>query len=385
MSLSEIQQSVNKLSTSWEDFLERKKSEEIKSKDNLLKIEDISHNIKTINKRLDHVEFSGIRPEKGKNDEKKFLEDYMRNKQLHSSSKTEIDQKSIPLIAEDQAKYSYILTNEVAEDIYIKIRQNSTLRQLCDVQKISSDSLTYVKLEGSRAYWTKEQFNSNHDSETLNSIKIPTCQICAQSCITNSLAEDCLIDMVEIISSEMSRSFSKLENNSFIKGKILEYEPNGILTSLDTSSIIETEKKGDISYQDILKMTYSLPQEYSQHASFLLHRNILQKLQQIKCTETNTPLLQISNTGDTHYSIFGIPVYTCSEMCDNIATEEGDEDEKFAIILADFKATYKIIDRNEITMIKDPFTNKPYITYYGSKRVGGKRINDNSIKVLKVK
>jgi HK97 family phage major capsid protein len=54
-----------------------------------------------------------------------------------------------------------------------------------------------------------------------------------------------------------------------------------------------------------------------------------------------------------------------------------------AIALGDFRAGYKIVDRNQISIMRDPYTDKPFVKFYAVKRVGGDVVNPDAIKIAK--
>ena len=73
--------------------------------------------------------------------------------------------------------------------------------------------------------------------------------------------------------------------------------------------------------------------------------------------------------------IFGTPIYASSEM----TTANGD-----AVIYGNLRKGYQIVDRADIKIQRDPYSSKPFVIYYATKRVGGDVIDTNAIKVLKL-
>ena len=55
-----------------------------------------------------------------------------------------------------------------------------------------------------------------------------------------------------------------------------------------------------------------------------------------------------------------------------------------AAIYGDFKRAYQIVDRTGIRVLRDPFTDKPFVKFYTTKRVGGAVVNFEAVKVAKV-
>jgi HK97 family phage major capsid protein len=58
-------------------------------------------------------------------------------------------------------------------------------------------------------------------------------------------------------------------------------------------------------------------------------------------------------------------------------------DGKLAIAFGDFRSAYKIVDRQGIYMMRDPYTEKPFVKFYATKRVGADIVNKNAIRLAK--
>ena len=56
----------------------------------------------------------------------------------------------------------------------------------------------------------------------------------------------------------------------------------------------------------------------------------------------------------------------------------------FPIAFGNFRSGYLIAERKETTILRDPFTNKPFVNFYATKRVGGQVLDSDAIKLLRV-
>lgn len=107
-----------------------------------------------------------------------------------------------------------------------------------------------------------------------------------------------------------------------------------------------------------------------------MNRSTLSNIQKIQ--DTNGRFIwQPSISESTPETLFGIPVVCCSEM-PNIMIDA------CPVAIADFKAAYKIVDRSGISIMRDPYTEKPFVKFYSVKRVGGDVVDANAIKLLKI-
>src|SRR5213075_1991117 len=75
-------------------------------------------------------------------------------------------------------------------------------------------------------------------------------------------------------------------------------------------------------------------------------------------------------------TLLGYPVIEAEDMPDVAANS-------LSIAFGNFKAGYVIAERNVTTILRDPFTNKPYVHFYATKRIGGQVVNSEAIKLLK--
>jgi len=80
--------------------------------------------------------------------------------------------------------------------------------------------------------------------------------------------------------------------------------------------------------------------------------------------ELNTPLL-------------GAEIYVSTDMP---SISKG----ALSIAFGNFKHAYQIIDRSDIRVLRDPFTHKPYVKFYSTKKVGGDVVNFDAIKLLQI-
>ena len=125
----------------------------------------------------------------------------------------------------------------------------------------------------------------------------------------------------------------------------------------------------------LLDLINSLDEEYLVNATFLMNRTTLSDIQKLK-DESGRFIWQQSLSESLKQTIFGIPII-CSPNMPSIKADS------LAIAIADFKSAYKIVDRSGINLMRDPYTDKPFVKFYSVKRVGGDVINQAAIKFAK--
>ncbi len=71
-------------------------------------------------------------------------------------------------------------------------------------------------------------------------------------------------------------------------------------------------------------------------------------------------------------------------MVTAVATLEPDiAANSLSIAFGNFQAGYVIAERSDTSILRDPFSNKPFVHFYASKRVGGALVNSDAIKLMK--
>lgn len=262
------------------------------------------------------------------------------------------------------------------------IEENCMMRKLCSIQEISSSSFDVLIGSSMEPSWLGENGVVN-DTDTSSFVKktIPTFDLVAQPKVSQKLLDDVAINLEEWLAIRLADDFIGAEENAFINGTgsvnnkpkgILSYvnEANGITPSVGTGT-------GLFSANDILDLYYSLDDKYLNNATFLMSRTVIKEIRKLKDSVSGQYLWNSALLDGQRDTLVGCPVYTSAYM-PTLATESN------SIILGDFKY-YQIVDRIGIRILRDPFTAKPYIRFYTTKRLGGDVVDIKAFKVLKCK
>lgn len=161
-----------------------------------------------------------------------------------------------------------------------------------------------------------------------------------------------------------------MENNAFINGDGIK-KPRDIL-SPDHDTIEKIKMGNKITADGLLDFINSLKAEYLVNATLLMNRITLSEVQKLKDHQGRF-IWQSSLSDSLKQTIFGVLV-VCSSAMPPI-DKKGN-----AIAIGDFKAGYKIVDRSGINIIRDPYTEKPFVKFYTVKRVGSNVVNQEAIK-----
>ncbi len=286
----------------------------------------------------------------------------------------------------------YLTLPEFGGIIEQYIYETSPLRQLASVINIGTDTYELITDNDQAGWGWVGETQARPDTYTpqLGRMLIPVNEMYAMPNASQKMLDDAFIDVEAWIAGKVSEVFARGEATAFISGTGVN-QPKGILsytqsTGLTTQSTvaaqqIQTVYSGNatgLTYAGLVTMQNSLKEPYQANATFLLQRASNAAMLLIEDGQ-GRPIFNMAydkNAG-MEPTIFGRPVRYASDM-PAIATNA------VAVLYGDFRKGYQIVDRTGVRVLRDPYTNKPFIRFYTTKRVGGAVVNSEAIKSLTV-
>lgn len=396
MNLLEMNEKIDKLGNSWEHFKqvndERLKQVETKGSADGMVIEEltkINNSIDEQKSKLEKLEISMSRPSFENKSSDFDFENLEHKKALNSYLKKGVDSALVNLEAksildtsttEGSAYGGYLLTPTMQRIITGELSCNCFMRKICSVQAIGSSALEVIDDTNFATAWISETGTINDtDTSTLNKTTIKAHELVAQPKVTQKLLDDSSINIDEWLAYRLSEQFAAKEEEAFLKGTgDLNNQPNGITNN--TSGDIEliesnSTSNGGITAEDIVNLYYSLSEQYVGKASFVMPRSAVSAIRMLKDPTSGAYLWQPALLGGKEDTLMGCPVYQSAYMPSLSA-------DSLSVIFGDFKF-YQIVDRKGMTILRDPYTAKPYVRFYTTKRVGGDIIRKEAFKMLK--
>ena len=223
-------------------------------------------------------------------------------------------------------------------------------------------------------------------SATLAPVTFDNGEIYAMPAVTQQLLDDAQFDIETWLASEVDDVFAKQEGIAFISGDGVN-KPRGLLTYIEGGAsagrhpggnltIVPSGQAAAFSADGLITFTYSLPAPYRQGANWLMNSTTAGSIRLLKDGQGNY-LWKESYVAGQPSTLLGYPV-EIDENMPNVAANA------LPIAFGNFKIGYIINDRHGIRVLRDPYTAKPYVLFYVTKRVGGGVADPNAIRLMRI-
>lgn len=344
-------------------------------------------------KLLDRLALKGARPPLGRSgvsaadalEHKTAFEAYIRRGDETNLRAIEAKAMSVGSGADG----GYTVTPEVDAEIGRRLAVISPIRALATVRQVSTAVLKKpFATSGMATGWAGETAaRPQTASAQLAELAFPVMELYAMPAATQSLLDDAAVDIEAWISSEVEIAFAEQEGTAFVNGDGVT-QPSGFLTATKVSDAswswgklgyVATGVSGGFASSgpsDVLIDTvYALKAGYRQNASVVMNRKTQSQIRRFKDANGNYLWLPPAGPGQKA-SLMGYPVVE-AEVMPNIDTDS------YSIAIGDFRAGYLVVDRLGVQVLRDPYSAKPYVLFYTTKRVGGGVQNYEAIKLVK--
>lgn len=267
-----------------------------------------------------------------------------------------------------------------------KLKLISPIRAEAQVQPIST--VGFSKLFNDRAVgsgWVGETAARPATTNPgLTSLPWAIGEIYANPAASQDLLDDSLINVADWLGGEVEYEFSRQEGIAFLSGDGTN-KPNGLLTYVTGGANAATHPFGAITTtasgavgafttDAIITLIYALPAIFQANAKFFSNRLSMAAMMKLKNGQGNY-IWQPSFQAGQPATLMGAPIVDLPDM-PAVATGNA------AMLYGDMKRTYLVIDRMGTRVLRDPYTNKPFVQFYTTKRVGGGVQNPEAMKAI---
>lgn len=391
-SMSEIKAAIENVNKGFEDF----KAEHTKQLDEIkkgqhdalqaLKVETINAEIGKLQKAVDDVNVKLAAAQMGGAGVGDTLKDAEYSEAFKAHFKKGEFQAALNKGADDQG--GYLTPVEWDRTITDKLVLMSPMRQLANVQKVSgAGHKKLFNMGGTSSGWVGETAaRPQTNTSTFASLDFGWGEIYANPAATQQILDDSEIDLEAWLAGEVDTEFSKQEGVGFSSGDgvnkpfgILTYVTGGANAAKHPFGAIQAVNSGAaaaITADGIIDLIYDLPSAFTANARFTMNRKTQGAVRKLKDGQGNY-LWQPSYVAGQPATLAGFAITEDPNMPDVAANA-------IAALFGDFKRTYTIFDRVGVRVLRDPFTAKPYVLFYTTKRVGGGVHNPEPMRALKI-
>ena len=347
-------------------------------------------------RRIDEITLKAARPALGQEsnvarvragapEHKAAFDAYVRTGEAGGLRALEVKAMSIG----SNADGGYLVPPEIEATIGQRLTAISPIRGIAGQRTISSN--VYKKpfmTTGPAVGWVGEtDARTQTASPVLDELTFPATELYAQPAATANLLEDSAVNIDQWIAQEVEQVFAVQEGTAFVTGDG-NNRPKGFLsyTAVDNGSwtwgnigYIASGAAGAFAGSNpadaLIDLVYAVKAGYRQNGNFVMNRRTQAAVRKFKDT-TGQYLWQPPAIAGGKASLMTFPVIEAEDMPDIAANS-------LSIAFGDFGRGYLVVDRAGVSVLRDPYTAKPYVLFYTTKRVGGGVQDFDAIKVMK--
>ncbi|WP_369026600.1 phage major capsid protein [Qipengyuania sp. RANM35] len=285
----------------------------------------------------------------------------------------------------------YAVPRQIDAMIARELTEISPIRALAQVvQTGSAGYRKLVSIGGTASGWVSETAGRpGTDTPNFAEIAPPTGELYANPAASQAMLDDAGFELDTWLASEIAMEFARAEGAAFVHGTGVN-QPKGFLSSPVSTAEDGSRAFGSLQYigsgdadgfdtnpdAKLIDLVHTLKAGHRQGASFVMNSATLAEVRKLK-TADGAFLWQPGLVEGQPDRLLGYPVVEAEDMPDIAAGT-------FPIAFGNFRHGYLIAERSATQVLRDPFTNKPFVHFYATKRVGGQLLDSNAIKLLKI-
>jgi HK97 family phage major capsid protein len=283
----------------------------------------------------------------------------------------------------------YVVPERTERRIDRLLTEASPIRAIAQVRRTTAARFRKpVSLGGATSGWVSETAaRPETETPSLDLIEFPMAELYAMPAATQQLLDDAMIDVDDWLAEEVRDVFAVQESTAFVTGDG-NGKPRGFLdyavaaeglqswgelgyVATGTSGAFDAAEPADA----LIDLIYAPKTGYRAKGRFVMNRQTVSAVRRFKDADGNY-LWQPSLSQAGSSTLLGYPVTEAEDMPDIGANS-------FSIAFGDFEKGYLILDRQGVDVLRDPYSAKPYVLFYTTKRVGGGVQDFEAIKLLK--
>ncbi|MFV0645785.1 MAG: phage major capsid protein [Sphingomonadaceae bacterium] len=285
----------------------------------------------------------------------------------------------------------YAVPREIDALIARQLTEASPIRSIAQV--VQTGSAGYRKLVttgGTSSGWVSETATRPEtDTPSFAEIAPPTGELYANPAASQTMLDDAGFDLEGWLAHEIASEFARAEGAAFIHGSGID-QPAGFLAANTSMATDATRSFGSLQYigtgdaagfgtqpeSCLIDLVHTMKAGHRQGASWVMNSATLAQVRKLK-TADGAFLWQPGLVEGQPDRLLGYPVIEAEDMPDIAA-------DAFPVAFGNFRNGYLIAERSATQILRDPFTNKPFVHFYATRRIGGQVLDSDAIKLLKI-
>lgn len=314
----------------------------------------------------------------------KAFDAYLRNGDDDALRGLELEGKAMSTAV--NADGGYLVDPQTSDTIKSKLDSTVSIRAISNVVAVEATGFdVLIDQNDTGAGWATETgAASETGTPTIERISIPLYELNALPKVSQRLLDDSAFDVEGWLAARIADKFVRAEAAAFVNGDGVD-KSTGFLTHTTVADAswawgslgyVASGSASDIGSGDaLIDMVYALDTRYRPNATFVMNSKTAGALRKLKDGDGRHLWADGLAAGEPA-RLLGYPVLIAEDMPDIAA-------DAFPIAFGDFGAGYTIAERPDIRVLRDPFSAKPHVLFYASKRVGGDVSDFAAIKLLR--
>lgn len=286
----------------------------------------------------------------------------------------------------------FALPEQIESVIAQRLLDISPVRSVANVVSVStSDYKQLVDTRGMASGWVGEAgARTATNTPTFYEAAALMGEIYANPQATQQSLDDLMFNVEAWVAASIADEFAFREGAAFVSGDGTN-KPKGFLNYATLATADSSRAWGTLEHvatgvsadfaasnkgDKLVDLVYKLKAGHRANAVWMTNKAILAEIRAFKESTTNAYLWQPGLAAGQPSTLLGYTVVEAEDMPAKAANS-------LSIAFGDFRAGYTVVDRVGIRSLRDPYSNKPYVGFYVTKRVGGMVVNSEAIKVLK--
>ncbi|GGH26067.1 phage major capsid protein, HK97 family [Cribrihabitans marinus] len=279
----------------------------------------------------------------------------------------------------------YLVDPQTADTVKSVLKSTASIRSIASVANVEANSFdVLIDHTDVGAGWADETSPAAETgTPSIDRISIPLHELSALPKASQRLLDDSAFDIEGWLAGRIADKFARAEADAFINGDGVN-KPRGFLTHATVDNdvwnwgnlgYVPTGISGGVDADAIVDMVYALGAQYRANGTFVMNSKTAGHVRKLKDADGRFLWSDGLAAGEPA-RLMGYPVVIAEDMPDA-------SDGSFSIAFGDFRAGYTIAERPDLRVLRDPFSAKPHVLFYATKRVGGDVSDFAAIKLLK--